>query len=108
MPFVRIEGEFEYEIKLTHTLLRFRRFICDGDPAQHSILPIVGLSCLDYPFLSAWFATRCGHFQDTLEFEHQFHERTFPRPVFVPWHCVEVYPIRTGDRDQFYVPVDCH
>lgn len=54
-----------------------------------------------------WPSPQCGHFGEAMNFEHRFRESTFPLPIFVPWHCVEAYPIISQNRRRFHGLVDC-
>lgn len=102
-----MQEETHCEFRSTRMMQRLRRFTLDGDNSQDLILPHVDLVCFDYPFPTAWFATRRNHFKESLDFENRFREKISPSPFFVPWHCVEVCLIPSWERTRFYVPVNC-
>lgn len=107
MPFIWIEEEADYKFRLICRLKRLRRSILDGDNSRNLVLHHVDLCCFDYPFTSVWLTTRCGHYMESLRFEHRFRERIPPLPIFVSRLCVESYHIPNQNRGHFYVPVDC-
>lgn len=107
MSLVRMLEDSAYEFCLTRILRRLLRAILKKKNAQNLIFFLVDLSCFEYPFPTAQFCTRCNHFQDSMDFEHNNKKRNSFSPVFVPCHCVVAFIIFIRDCACYYVLVDC-
>lgn len=79
--------------------------ISNGDDFQNSALSHVDLCCFHYYFSVAWFATRCKSFRKASDIEHQFPERMFPLPTFVPWHRIEIFSMSCQHMVRVYLSV---
>lgn len=105
--FFHTEEVVKYEFLLSCMIVVLQRCILNGDRSWDLDFSHADFCCFDYPFPTAWSATRCNNFQDFLNFEHWSQKRTSLLPIVVSWYCIEAYLIPGRNRRQSFDSVDC-